>query len=178
MITKNFKMLLAMILGSNGATSSKGLVEVKDFDGNTKYMGYTLNGFPGTVTRNVYVTGATVSGIMIGSGNTAPTENDYRLEQRITSGLTPSTPTVDFYVDANGNPYEEIMFTLTNTTGDDIVVKEIGYVQTLKISSTTGGAATTNGNFLLDRTVLETPVTVPANDSAAIKYRLKTELSS
>jgi len=174
MITKNFKVFIACILQSSGNTTTKGYMPVKDVSGTTKYLGFNFASFPYNLYRNV--TFSNGSGIIVGNGDTPATEDDYALESKITSGLTASNSTYTFGVD-DGNPYLEYLFTLTNTTGADIVVKEIGYVQPLQSATTSGGNASSSGNYLIDRTVLSTPVTVPANGSAAIKYRLKTVIS-
>lgn len=80
-------------------------------------------------------------------------------------------------MDANGNPYLQYTIMLTNTTSNDIIVSEVGYTQPLIGSSSVDGSGTSEV-YLLDHTVFDTPVTVPANDSAVIKYTLKTILPS
>lgn len=179
MITKNFKARVATLLQLSSLTStSKGLLSVKDTGGTTRYIScYTGNSFPNSLTYSVAFSSSS-SGIQVGTGSTAATEGDYKLEAQITSGMSASSPTQTCGVDSSGNPYLEYLFTLTNNTSSDIVVQEIGYVQQLRIADTQGGSASNSRYFLFDRTVLDTPVTVPANDSAAIKYRLKTVLAS
>lgn len=178
MITKNFKALLAVILQSAGNTDTNGLLPIKSQTGTTIYLSFRQNGFPYSVYNSVSIaSSASNNGIRLGTGNTQATENDYNLESRITSGLTASSPAVTYDVDENGNPYKEFLFTLTNTTNSDITVAEIGYFQQV-YTSTSKGANTSTTTIMLDRTVLSTPVTVPANDSAAIKYTLKTIMPS
>lgn len=178
MITKNFKARLATILQTNG--SSKGWLSVKDTEGTTRYLGCSVPGyniFPGTCTQNISF--GSSSGIWLGSGNTPASEEDYNLESRITSGLSAASPSLTEGIDGSGNLYLEMVFLLSNTTSSDITVREIGYVQDFRLANTQGDTmANTNRNVMLDRTVLATPVTVPANDSAAIKYTLKTIMPS
>lgn len=73
-----------------------------------------------------------------------------------------------------------MLFTLTNTTENDIIVREVSYAQAVSKANTKGSNVATNSTgvaiMTIDRTVLDTPVTVPANDSASITYRLKTIL--
>jgi hypothetical protein len=175
MITKNFKMVVSCILQSAGYVNTNGYIPVKDLAGTTRYIGCCFDQFPYNITSNVTFNGAS-TGIRVGSGNIEATGNDYKMDSMITSGLTSSNPTMTYGEDS-GNPYLEYLFTLTNTTGADIVVNEIGYVQSVRTATSSGGSATIVTPILLDRTVLSTPVTVPANSSAAIKYRLKTVIS-
>lgn len=174
MITKNFKALMACMLQSNGSVATKGYMPVKNVSGTTGYLGFYYAAFPYSLYKNVSFSSA--PGIIVGRGDTPATEDDYALESIITSGLTASNSTQTNGID-DGNPYLEYLFTLTNTTGSDIVVKEIGYLQFFQTATASGANASNYGSYLIERTVLSTPVTVPANDSAAIKYRLKTVLS-
>lgn len=176
MITKNFKAFLANMIGSRGSISTKGVLPVKDTTGNIRYFGFRYSNFPNSVQSSVNFSG--YSGIVVGTGTTPPTEDDYILENRITSGLTGTDPTKKNDVDSNGNPYIEFVFTLRNTTETDITVHEIGYAQNIYASTTLGGTDSNSYTLLFDRTVLETPVTVPANGTAAIKYTLKTIIGS
>jgi hypothetical protein len=181
MITKNFKTRIATLLQMSTSSSTstyKGLLSVKDIGGTTRYICcYYSGSFPNSVSYPVTFN-PNAAGIQVGTGSTAATEDDYKLESPITSGMSASIPTITIDLDSSGNPYIEYLFTLTNNTSSDIVVREIGYVQTLRAPDTQGGSSGYDRYFLFDRTVLDTPVTVPANDSAAIKYRLKTVLAS
>lgn len=177
MITKNFKARIATLLQMMPVQQAKGLVPVYDTSGTTRYMSITSSSgsynFPVSSSQSVVFNAN--AGIHVGRGNTPATENDYTLEDQITSGLTASTPTITQETDSSGNPYVEFLFTLSNTTANDIEVAEIGYFQLFRLSDTQGGnITTTNRVLLLDRTILSPSVIVPANDSVAIKYTLKT----
>ena len=172
MITKNFRALLTTILESMDGAAIAAL-PVTDYNGAQLYLSSKAGAFPATVTTAVRI-GSTVNlGIYLGSGNRQESENDYNLQTRITTGLTAQTPSKVTGLDSDGNLYLEYLFTLTNTTENAIIVREIGYVQGI-YAGTTVGSTVSLKNFLLDRTVLQTPVTIPAGESAAIKYRLKT----
>lgn len=170
MITKWYKNILMWVLQS-GVTN--GYTPMKDTAGNTKYLGGNFNSFPYTPSKNVYIGSQNNAGIYVGTGQTPATEEDYNLENKIVSGLTPGSTTARGGVDENGNPYIEYTFMLSNTTANDIIVREIGYIQIANLASTIGGTAS-GGRILIDRTVLSTPVTVPANGDAVIRYTLKT----
>lgn len=173
MITNNFKKIMATVLQSVGGKTVNGCIPVTDVNGDAKYLSSESYGvFPGSVS--MAFTGST--GIQIGSGTTPATENDYVLENRIASGYVASSVTYNFNVDAYGNPYLEYLFTITNNTQEDITISEMGYVQQCFASSVQGASASTKYNFLIDRTVLDNPVTIAASESAAVKYTLKTIL--
>ena len=180
MITKTFKGVLALLLQYN-TTTYKGVIKIKNTQNQDRY----LMNFIGSSSYYPYSASYTMSfganqassGVYIGTGDTAVTEDDYKLASVITSGISAGSPAVTFALDGSGNPYLELVYALTNTTSSDITVKEIGFVQYLRASSTLNSTSSTSTYALLDRTVLSTPVTVPANDSAAIKYTLKTIIS-
>lgn len=178
MVTKIFKSVLALMLVS---TESKGYILAKNVGGTEGLLApyFSSDNFPNAITNTVQIgSGTTSAGIYLGTGDTAPTEDDYALASRITTGLTASAPVQSNGVDESGNPYKQLIFTLTNTTSADIVVKEIGYVQSLRSGYVNSPTVITNNRFMLDRTVLSSPVTVPANNgTVAIKYTLKTIIS-
>ena len=179
MITKNFKTILALILESNNY-SSDSVLAVKNTAGAIRYIGCYFNNynFPVAINHAMQINSTqTAQGVYVGTGSTAPTADDYKLEAVIASGITASDPSRYVNVDSDGNPYIQLIYTLTNTTSSDITINEIGYIQTMRTSNTAGTSATAASYLMLDRTVLSTPVTVPANGTAAIKYTLKTVIS-
>ncbi len=100
--------------------------------------------------------------IQCGTGTTAATEDDYILESTAT-GLN-----CDSIVTAIGSNYSKTYTaTFSNTTNADIIVTEIGFFVTYP---TNGGSSV--DYYLLDRTVLSTPITIPAGESKAITYEL------
>ena len=109
------------------------------------------------------------SGFVIGSGSTQPTEYDYKLEQMITSGFSSAVLAFD-QSDANGNPGAKFQFTITNTSNEPITISEIGTLGYCNQVS--------NGNVLLvDRTLLNTPITIQPGDFAIIVYELYVDIS-
>ena len=102
-------------------------------------------------------------GIIIGTGTTPPTVNDYKLENQITSGFgsTTSFPNSDSAVyNAKGIVS---CCTITNSSQtDNLVINEIGYIK--------GRAG--YWNILYDRIVLDTPITIAPGATKTIEYRL------
>ena len=172
MVTRNFLNLLAMALQAGDQT---GKLPVADTTGLVRHLtGGVGSTFPGVVTKAV-TTNADAAGISVGTGNTAATENDYQLESTITSGISMVLSETVYGADSPGYPYVQYKVTVTNTGSDPITVKEIGYKQSLNVAKYPGmtiGAG--NAVCLLDRTVLDTPVTIAAGDAGIITYKLRT----
>lgn len=171
MITRNFKNILATCMArSSGAY---GALPIKGTTGN---IGYTNPGsnstpFPYSVGVISLSLSKTSVGICVGSGNTSATENDYELDNQITSGLSGNTNVTKSV--ENGKLYLVLDVTLTNTSSGDITVKEIGYVQSHQYVTSQGGSSTANNfPFLMERTVLDSPVTIPAGNFATIRYKI------
>ena len=169
MVTRNFLNLLAMYLQSGKDT---GALAVRAVTG--KY-GALAPSYISTLASPTL--DPLAYGISIGTGDTPPTEEDYNLEATITSGVTMTLTETASGIDAPGMPYIQFKITVTNTGSDPITVKEIGYKRqaSVKLSlgySSSGG--TGNTVLLLDRTVLDTPVTIAAGDAGIITYKLRT----
>lgn len=99
--------------------------------------------------------------IRCGTGTSEPTENDYRLS--FVSGIS-----YDSVITSIGGNVSKKIYTATvsNNTDADIVVTEIGFFTNFFYTSVN------NDNFLLDRILLNTPITIPAGESKAITYEL------
>ena len=172
MITKAFKYLLSMVLMAN--STRNGMMEVKEVGGNKRYIANPSNsGFPAYTDTYIQITAGIGNGFWFGRSSTAPTEDDYRLNDRITSGLTGTTPTKTVNHDSSGNPYIQYTTTLTNSSDSPITVAEIGFVQNVRCSQNKDSSSLIDSSFLLDHTVLSTPVTIAAGGSATITYTLK-----
>lgn len=176
MRTKNFINLMAMMFQRSNV--NKGLLPVVGRDSVTYYVGPTTpgnsSGFPYAGTWTLQ-TNANSSGFCVGSGSTAATENDYELASMITSGLSASvvaTASLD-----GGNPTAVYDLTITNTGSEAVTIAEIGFKQNLYTTTTEGGTSFSNRVFLLDRTVLDEPVIIPAGEFAVIRYTLKTDIA-
>lgn len=109
------------------------------------------------------------TGVSFGTGTTPATASDYQLENILDSTkidvYNPST--VSF---SRGDTYDEysVTFGVTNKTAEAITVSEIGLTAVPYYSS-----SGTSYYVLVDRTVLETPVTIPAGQSKQITYTIR-----
>lgn len=177
MITKVFKTYMGMAFLSRTASLVAISTAFKDVSGNDRFLVPNFaSQYPHTIAQ-AYTTGGTTTGIWFGSGNTPATENDYQLASRITSGLT-VTNAVSGGVDASGNPYTTNVFTIRNTSNSTITIAEIGNVQRFSAATSAGGTSGSNTPFLIDRTVLSSPVVIAAGETAVIDYTTKTVIPS
>lgn len=175
MLTKNFKHFMAMIL--ERTSGYKGLLEVRAPNNTVYYlMGYYDSYcFPYSVTQS-FITNMNNPGIVLGSGDVAATEEDYTLQAQITSGIT-VTPTILTGLEEDGSPYLEYSLVIANNGANTVSIREVGYLQNLYIATTYESTSGTRRAFLLDRTVLATPVVILAGENGVVKYRLKTAVA-
>lgn len=107
-------------------------------------------------------------GLYFGSGSTAPTEDDYALENMITSGLSIANGSV-MVNDEDGVHTVSVSHMLTNTSSEEIVVREVGAFGEVGRYS--------NSKYyyhlvLFERTVLTDPMVIPAGKSKMVNYVL------
>lgn len=110
-------------------------------------------------------------GVYIGTGDTEPTENDYCLKSPITSGVTGSATKTNIYDSSTNTTKVRITITVTNNGSESITIKEVAKVVSFDTASAIGGVVTGNRRaIMVDRTLLETPVTIPAGEAGVIFY--------
>lgn len=103
-------------------------------------------------------------GVVIGTGTQPPTIDDYCLSGDLISSYTSSASFSDEY-DENG-AYGTTLFTITNTGTKAFTIGEIGLISGLNGSGSSYKA-------LLERTVLETPITIEPGGVGQITYTLR-----
>lgn len=155
-------------------------VPVKGCNGTEKWGGLSFGDFPARMVTSLSESGSGASsGVAFGTGTTAPTENDYTIESIISSGLTLSgTPSKQYNFDSENDKYYVYYdFTLANTTESDIAISEICLFVTLYPADTKGASPSTsvynNFSVMMDRTVLETPIVIPAGESGVVRYSME-----
>ena len=118
----------------------------------------------GRLTTNASL-GYEVTGVIIGSGTTPPTIDDYKLENRITlSGIT-SSGSVSTTSDDGGITLISVL-TIANNSGQEITIGECGIFTN---NGSTGDAYCA----LIERTVLESPITIPAGGVGQVTYTIR-----
>ena len=103
--------------------------------------------------------------LMLGTGTTAPTVDNYCLESPITTNLSCDSVSV-----SRTSLIKTYTATFTNSGSSDITVTEVGFI--VYMNYQLSGDAEKADNFLIDRTVLDTPVIIPAGESRTVTYEL------
>jgi hypothetical protein len=105
-------------------------------------------------------------GVAIGSGRTPATLNDYKLESMILNSSL-SASTVVNKTKEDGRVTLTSLITITNGDTSDITIGEVGAFMNTSISSADSACV------LLERTVLDTPVTIPAGGVGQVTYTVQ-----
>ena len=181
MITNNLKKIMFSIIAGSSATSYRETelrATLVDTSGaNVSYVGRTMNNTSTNAAKpfgaliNSFNNMATNSGrlgttfVKVGTGTTEATESDYSLEVENTdvTCVTASCAT-------SGNITKVYTATFSNPTENDVVITEIGLFGCFSTYANDTGDAPLN--FMLDRTVLDTAITIPAGESKAITYEI------
>ena len=132
--------------------------------------------YPNSISMSNLTISPSSAGIAVGSGSTPATVDDYCLENMITSGITatiPATATATY-----DNTHKQYVvskdITIANTGSASITISEIGILASVKYADSVGVSASANSaTVLADRTVLDTPVTIPAGESGVIRYEFR-----
>lgn len=165
MVNSNAKNLIKQVLSSGG---TQGLLSAKDVGGTVRYIA-DFSAYPADV-EDTFTLVAAEAGISVGSGSSTPVDSDYQLANTITSGLTGTVTSLKTIED--GNTSITYTISLTNTSGSDITISEIGYKQAIAASDSLNGTTATDRVFLLDRSLVD-PLTISAGGQAVIEYKLK-----
>lgn len=147
---------------------------IKNTAGTTMWFYYMGNKM---IYRVDFSRSATTSGVVIGSGNTPPTQDDYMLENLITSASVIGVVNAVRLID-DGKPCLIMNVTVMNESGETITIREIGLISYdyFCATSQTGGSAS-NQNVLVDRTLLTSPVTLASGDCTDIEYKIKVDMA-
>lgn len=191
MLTKLGKASLGIIAASSSSTRCNALMfntsasgnkcskKCKDYTGTEKYL--SMLPFSTAITPIVSTITGDSKGIAFGSGTTPATEDDYTIENLIRSGISvtyaPSDGFGSYFYDSEANSEDVyITFTITNTGSSSISISEICRFATFSLGSDYGAAVGTGASyrsaFLIDRTVLDTPVVIEAGSSGVIRYQM------
>ena len=161
MLTKNFYSYMRAALQKTSAEFTK-------TDGNTSTAKITGDSPPFYVM--VYWSKALDKvGVSFGTGTTPATMSDYVLESILDGNkINVSTPSSISF--SRYDTYEEytVTFGVTNKTADAITISEMG-LTAMPYCPNSGD----NYYALVDRTVLDAPVTIPAGQSKQITYTIR-----
>lgn len=167
----NKKFGFLPIIDNNSITCN---IETKDYGGNTRYISPSLYDVGYSYIKNaVSISGSASDGIVVGSGDTPASEDDYTLENKI-NGLDGTISSQASYFDATDKCYYSIYtLTLSNNTGESVTINEYGRIVSAEAASTKGGTRSNNRYaFLVERVVLDAPLVIPAGESSVLEYRI------
>ena len=160
MLTKNGYAAMAAKMLSNARDFS-----VRKTDGTTATW-YPSSGFKPFSDIKYLKTYITSSGVVLGTGNTPATLDDYKLAGEI---ITTFTYTASATSQETDKGYEcTATYSITNNGTASFTISEIALMGTYYTNDSTG-----NGSFLVDRTVLDTPVTIPAGGIGQVTYTIR-----
>lgn len=169
MLTKNFYVLLAV-----GCTyeSERKSVPLTGWNGaDNKYYNWYNSG-PQIHIKSAMQTVATsaprdtvaFTQVMFGTGDTPPTINDYNLSGDFIAGLVATQVTTNLI---NSDSLSiSALYTLINSNAEAVTIKEVGLGQSFFYYNSG------QNSCLLDRTVLDTPVTIPAGGVGQVEYTI------
>lgn len=163
MLLRNFVVSAAMYSSTNAS------YKVRDTK-NEVISSYYLNHMYMTTTSgaNYSETGITLNnnslytGIVVGTGSTAPTYNDYKMESAVDPNIVSYTSNSLTFPPINTNSQITdpmvVTFTqnITNNSGNDITIKEVGLFK--------GTGSTSCASVLITRDVIS-PVTITPNET-------------
>ena len=104
-------------------------------------------------------------GVIFGTGNTSPTIDDTTLSGSLVSNFSYSS-SVSTARDETGITLTAL-YTVTNNNAEAITISEVAIIANLKNNDTLAMY-----KALLDRTVLDTPVTIPAGGIGQVVYTI------
>lgn len=111
------------------------------------------------------------NGVIFGDGTTPPTISDYCLSGNIISGITMSSTRS---ATCTENAAEtSVLYTITNNNTEAITIGEIGYIGYNQYYKDSTSTSSNSERLLLERTVLESPITIEAGGVGQITYTLR-----
>ena len=165
MVTKNFyKMLAAMManLQDFTATSFDGsTVTMNEYNWETKFEWNTL-------LSKLQTSANSNNGVVLGDGDTPPTFEDYTLAGNPISNFVFTASISRLNID-NSGAMIRALYTITNNNSVEITIKELCLIVNATQFSSSYDA---KNKIVLDRTVLDTPVTIPAGGIGQVEYTI------
>ena len=167
MFTKNWYILQSLHMLSD---SKQQLTDIKplDWDGQskTKYYPYKTSVSIQAAINSVKTDSVRHSqGVLFGTGDTPASLDDYKLAGDMIQNIAASISKTYSYSEAQ--PSLKAVYTITNNNEAAITIKEVA----LNVQYTHNSNNSTSG-CVIDRTVLDTPVTIPAGGVGQVEYTI------
>ena len=110
-------------------------------------------------------------GVCFGDGDTPPTPADLNISGNAFSTYD-ALYNLSTGVDDSGHIYVKAHYTITNTGEQAFTIKEIGLFAAPSLRKGPDIAVAGSFSILLDRTILDTPVTIPAGGIGQVEYTI------
>lgn len=182
MILDNFNFYLSERLKVSTGLVVSNVSSIGGFRGKWKNPGeYVPNHIEGilnnVVTQALNYNGSTnssnfYSGVIFGDGSTHVTKSDYNLAGNHIKTLS-AIVQITRSVDENGVEIKAV-YSLTNTGTTDVVIAEMAMLERILSGLTT--ESNNNRfyfNYIIDRKVLDAPVTIPAGGVGQVTYTIR-----
>lgn len=111
-------------------------------------------------------------GVCFGDGDTPPTPADLNISGNVFSTYN-ALYSLSTGVDDSGHLYVKARYTITNTGNEAFTIKEIGLFAAPSLRKGPDIVVAGSFSILLDRTVLDTPVTIPAGGFGQVVYTIR-----
>lgn len=174
MLLRNYYKAVSACMEGTG-TSTK--VAYISYNGDEVYSGFYKNGvncltptktgdsYTASMSRIATTPATSLSGIILGTGDTPPTVDDHRLAGDIITTIA-SSVAVSFEMEEGGTILTSLC-TITNSGSDPITIREVGLFGKGKSSNYDSDAV------LVERTVLDSPLTIEPGSVGQLTYTIK-----
>ena len=163
MLTKNFYSYMRAAFKNKSAKFTK-------TDGTTETISLTSDS-PPFVIMQYWTASVNMGGVSFGTGTTPADISDYYLESILDpKKIGVATPSEVSFSQFDTHEEHSVTFGITNKTAEAITISEVGLTAVPYYSSS---GNSTRKCVLVDRTVLDTPVTIPAGQSKQITYTIR-----
>lgn len=184
MFTSNFYKTLSGLMFNDNINTNAVTPQVVDYQGNAQYV--NTNPASGTYNALIFGYGSTsytslnnvnkaysnsMVGVALGDGDAPATLSDYKLSGNILSTFSYSCSVVR-ETDEDGSSLSNCI-TITNTGSDDMTIKEVGLFSHCNAYRTAPGGAVTGKPCLIERTVFDSPITIPAGGVGQVTYTIR-----
>lgn len=171
MFLKNWYRLIALLMGAD-LGSNIGLIntsgnKITSTTTTNELLDLTKTGdtYRAPTMATVRTSIGTYPGVIFGTGTTPPTTDDYKLSGKIISTIS-AKATVTTTKANDGNVYTFMgVYEITNTGATAITIGEVAL-----LGGMSSGSAT---KYLVERTALDEPVTIPPGGVAQVTYAIR-----
>lgn len=180
MILRNFyNMIVATVVGAGApVVDYTGAPKLHYHNYATSYAGKPMlydpnSGHQGNPRMNNIMTtldNTSYGGVVFGTGTTPPTYDDYKLSGDLITGLTISKTESTDRSDTDAS--RTVIYTITNGGASDVTIGEVGL---LAVGSQSPKETSYGYRYpmMVERTVLNSPVTIPAGGIGQVTYTIR-----